>query len=153
MPVFGSVPRNYSTLFHRAPTCFRAQYEDPAAMLHTDCLSFQNVLSLHWVWIMRHIYLNRSAYWVAGDSFTVRLCFGLHGQFSIEDLVHRHVLVETAGRFHLAVAALFPPLPLFLHRWNRRHACVSSQYCPDILISATIWTRATDLKQMPSILH
>lgn len=116
-------------------------------------LSFQNVLRLHWVWIISHIYLNPSAHWVAGDSFTVRLCFGLHGQFSIEDLVHRHFLVETAGRFHLAVAALFPPLPLFLHRWNRRHACVSSQYCPDILISATIWTWATDLKQRPSILH
>lgn len=53
---------------------------------------------------------------VAGAAVAVRLGFGLHSQLSIQDLLHRHFLVETAGGFHFVLPPFLPTLPLFLNR-------------------------------------
>lgn len=58
---------------------------------------------------------------VPGTAVAVRLCFGLHSQLGIQDLVHGHLLVETAGRLNLVLPTFLPTLPFFLHRYTHTH--------------------------------
>lgn len=51
-------------------------------------------------------------------SFDVRLCLWLHRELSLQDLLHRHVLVGTACRLHLILVAVLAPLPLLLDGWK-----------------------------------
>lgn len=50
----------------------------------------------------------------------IRMCFslGFHCELSIQDFLHRHVFIKTAGRLHLIIAFLLPTLPLFLNRYS-----------------------------------
>ena len=55
----------------------------------------------------------------------VRLGLGLDGQLRLQNLLHRHVLVGTAGGLHLVLVPVLAPLPLLLHGCRVREAMVS----------------------------